>query len=429
MKYFFIFIAIALMSLPSSVHAARLWSSGFELSSVTAGVEITSTGGATAPTISSSNVRSGAYALRVNPSLSDTVMNYDFEGTDIDIAYTRFYLYIASAPSSDTSIVEFTANGSDTTVCGIRLNANNTLRLYADDSSTPIGSASSALSTGTWYRIELTCDATNNSDFAATGRIDGTQFASGSLGSGSATNIGRLELGVDAGNWGDTASADLYFDDAAVNDTNGSDQTSWPGTGSIVHMQPDSAGDTNNCTTGDYTSIDEITPDDAATVCVLDTNGDILEVNVESALSAGIDYYDTVSVVMIGTREAQASASSDTLAPLIRSASGGTRLSGTSYTHNDVTYRTNGDTLPRNHKLSTTTDPTTGVAWTPTGTNSLDNLQFGFNCSTCTVATNLSTLWALVEYVDGVPPAVKNRLNLRGTLKIRGGGRVQIRAN
>lgn len=383
--------------IPHQASATRAWSSGVELQSQASAVEFDVTSGTAV--ISTSIKRSGAASLRVNPSASTIRKGQEFTGSTERKVYIRTYVYVASYPGALEGI--FSCNE---TVQGggseIQMNTDGTLELWDLGNSVQIGSDSSALSLNRWYRLEMYCDASDTT-WEATALIDGTSFAS-------ATNIaapgagGTWQLVVGSLGFTGTGTYDMYFDDMAANITSGTAQTSYPGEGSIVHMQPDSAGDTNGCSAGDYTSIDEITPDNATTICVLDadTGGDVIEVNTESAKNAGIDYFDTVTLVMVGVREAQASAASATFAPVIRSASGGTRLSGTSISHNDTTYRTNGDTAPRIYGISTTTDPTTGAAWTPTGTNSLDNMQIGINCTDCNPDTNISTVWALVEYVN-----------------------------
>ena len=127
----------------------------------------------------------------------------------------------------------------------------------------------------------------------------------------------------------------------------------------------------------------------------------------ESSSAAGIGSTDTISVIQVGVREAPLTAAADSYALRIKSASSGTTIEGTTLTHNDTTYKTNGDALPRIYSLTSYTDPTTAVAWTPTGTNSLDNMQVGVHAIDATPDILTSTLWALVEYVPSVvPPAI-----------------------
>lgn len=408
MKKTLTILLLAILISPETAAATRAWSSGAELQTQASAVEFDEVSGTAS--IDTTTKRSGAASLRINPSAATIWKGQRFTSSTVRTVYVRTYVYVASYPAALEGIFSCNENvqggGSE-----IQMNTDGTLELWDLGNGVQVGSDSSALSLNTWYRLEMYCDASDTT-WETTAYIDGVSFANSTTIAAPAAG-GSWDLIVGNLGFTGTGSYDMYFDDMAANTSAGTAQNTLPGAGSIVHMQPDSAGDTNGCSAGDFSSIDEVTPDDATTVCVLDadTGGDVIEVNTESSSSAGIDSYDTISVVMVGVRDAQVSAASATLVPVIRSASAGTRLSGTSYTHNDTTYRTNGDTQPRIYNLSTTTDPTTGIAWTPTGTNSLDNLQIGMNCTDCNPDTNVSTVWALVEYVDGSPPAggtVKN---------------------
>jgi hypothetical protein len=290
------------------------------------------------------------------------------------------------------------------------------------------------LSTGTWYRVEYKYE---DDPGTVQVRLDGSEILSATA---DGANVQAIRLGLCSTSQvagvacgGDfLTTGTLYFDDIALNDSTGGSQTAWPGAGSIVHMQPNAAGDNSGCGAGDYSSIDEITPDDGTSLCTLTTDGggDIVDVNVESSSAAGIDSYDTVSLLQVGIRESAASAASEQWRTRVKSASGGTVSQGTATTHDDTTYLTNGDAIPRNYTLTSYTDPTTASAWTPTGTNSLDTMQIGATSVDGSPDIRLSTLWALIEYIDGVAPAVTERMRGRlrgGALKIQG-GRMMIRS-
>lgn len=375
---------------------ARLWSSGIELQSVTSGMEWnTSTG---TLSISTAIKRSGAASLRSNPTLGTGYITHRFRANSTVRTFVRFYLYIATSPVINTYILQH----GDGTGFGykLRLNTDNTLAIY-DESDTIVGSASSALSTATWYRIEVDYnDASAGNEGSA--YIDGSAFVSGGTfsdnGGGGVINLGVITA---------LSTADLYFDDIAINDTAaGGTQTTLPGAGSIVHMHPTASGD-NALGTGTFAEIDEVTPDDATSIAVVATAGtEIGEYNCETASNAGIDSYDTVTLVSVGIRFAMVSAANAGFALRIKSASGGTTTIGSTIVGAATAYNTHDDTATaKNYKLTSYTDPTTGIAWTPTGTNSLDNMQIGVYAPTdATPDINVSTLWALVEYVDGVAP-------------------------
>lgn len=388
---------------------ARLFSSGFELQSATSGMEWDTSTGTIA--ISTAIKRSGAASLRTNPVLGTGFMTHRFRADSTVRNFVRFYLYIASTPLIATYILRY-GDGSGFGY-KLRLNTDNTVALYTEG-DVIIGSASSALSTATWYRIEV--DYNDASSDVISGYVDGVAFVS----AGTASDVGGggvIDLGVITA----AATADLYFDDLAINDTGaGGTQTTLPGAGSIVHMHPTAAGD-NALVTGTFADIDEVTPDDATTIAVVATaTTEIGEYNCESASNVGIDSYDTVSLVSVGIRFAMATAAGANYALRIKSAAAATTTIGATITGAVTAYNTHDDTAGlHQYKLTSYTDPTTAVAWTPTGTNSLDNMQIGvYSPTDATPDINVSTLWALVEYVDGVAPGggplIPSRLLMTG---------------
>lgn len=376
---------------------ARIWSSGVELQSATSAVEFDTVTGAS---IDTTLKRSGAASIKLNPSASTQRVVHRVTGSGTTEVYGRAYVYITTAPSAQEDLCGFADNVQGGGV-GIRINTDRTLELWDLGNAVQLGSDSSALNTGQWYRIEFWIEAAGTT-WQMEGKIDGTTFAvdnsQAAPGSGGSFDF---YLGTAPAAFTNTGSGtyEINFDDIAVNDTSGSAQTSWPGAGSIVHMQPDAEGDNTSVLAGTYADIDEVTPDDATTMVTMTTGSALIDVNCESSSNAGIGSSDTVTLVQVGIRESALSAASEGWNLRIKSASGGTTTDGTTTTHNDTTWRTNGDALPRIYTLTSYTDPTTGVAWTPTGTNSLDNMQIGINGSDPVPTIQVSTLWALVEYV------------------------------
>lgn len=444
MKYF-IFTFLVLICIPISADAARLWTSGLELNDAL--TEFGDTSGTVS--VSTTQVRTGTYALRSNPTTArgDADINFGtgIEGADV---YARFYLYIASAPNADTPIFEFT-NSSGHSICGLQLKTDRTLQLYVyTDTGTPssaanhIGSPSSVLSTATWYRIEVSCNrAAGGNPTTSAARIDGTQFASGSKTvNGGSGGIQRYYFGVDVTGWGQTATADLYFDDIAINDTTGSAQTSFPGSGRVAISRPNAQGDNNpdgcNETTcgggiaNAYLELDEITPD-TSTFIDLDSAASIGDFGMQNASTIGIDSYDTVTLIDVGIAIEEEVSTATLYAPRIKSTSGGTVSSPSAADVGDTAWRINPTGLTEyTNRLVSYTDPTTSVAWTPTGINSVDSMQVGV-ASTDADDINVSALWAYVEFVDG-SPAVVNAI-MRGVLKNAvfklSGGRFILRSN
>src|SRR3990167_107864 len=213
---------------------ARLFSSGFELNDLTSGVEITSSTGA-ADSIVTTPVRSGTYSYRVAPGANIGYVLYVFKSVNTaDGFFFRFYIYIAGTPANQNDIFQVLQDNGNNKV-EIKINTDRTLELWNAEDNAQVGSDSSALSLNTWYRIELKVDCTTISSTAIEGKIDGTSFASGTI--NLANGISTLVFGLV-----EAATADLFFDDIAINDDSGSFQNSYPGEGSIIHLRPSGIG-------------------------------------------------------------------------------------------------------------------------------------------------------------------------------------------
>ena len=248
---------------------ARLWSSGFELNSLTSGVEWDTTSGS--PTIQSTVVRSGSYALKVNSLSSGNIQGVSHNiNRDSGPKYFRFYFRYDSLPSAETSLTQLFDSYifNLMPVFYVTLNTSGQLTLYSTG-GTSIGSSSS-LSSGTWYRIEYYYDFTPASGSQIVeAKLDGTTFASSSSIS---TGLlpGLVRFGGNVTNDSATGGT-FYFDDIAINDSTGSFQNSWPGAGSIVHLRPNATGDNNGwvdsvtliSSANNYQDVDEVAPNDA----------------------------------------------------------------------------------------------------------------------------------------------------------------------
>lgn len=368
---------------------ARLWSSGFELGSNSI---IDWSTNATASGITSSLARTGTYSINpvfVSGSHRGIIEHYA-SGTINGPIFARFCFRYATLPSASNTVAIL---GNTTTFpAGIKLNTNGTLGLYDEDGQ--IGSNSSALSANTWYRVEMYYDTTGGAGAgAAAARIDGTEFASSTTRSSGAAQSFRLGTNVLAeaqttGNW--------YFDDLAINDNSGGSQTSYPGAGSIVYARPNGDGDTNQ-SSGTYADLDEVTPDDATTISVLDVDNDIIDVAIQNSSDVGIGASDTINLIQVGGRHATASAASATWNLRIKSQTSGTVTSGTAITSSATAYFTNDNsTIPELYTLTSYVDPQAGGAWTPA---LLDTAQIGAQATDATPDLNLSALWAAVEFV------------------------------
>ncbi len=369
---------------------ARLWQCGFELNSTSAGMEFTTSSGTIS--LQTGTVRTGTYALRANPTTSTGFTRWHaFASDQAIVGYQRFYLNIATLPSAATSICRF-LDGTNNSMGAIRLSTGGALQLLTAGGS-QIGSASATLSTGTWYMVELKTDATGSGTLDA--RLDGSSFASGA--NSAQGNWSRILIGV----IGTNATTDLFFDDWALNDASGSAQTSWPGSGKILHLNPNGDGDAHawgNTANGagastNYTLVNQVPPDDTTTLVQSVT------LNAEDMYTlsdSGIGASDTVNVAMVGVRIRDNSADATTAAKVqIKKTSGGTIAQGSAIIPNGTSFFTNGNAEPRNYTLVTYLDPD-GAAWTQA---TLDTAQAGVKLTAAgTNRIQVSAVWVSVDY-------------------------------
>lgn len=382
----------------------RLWSGGAELQSATAGVETNFNDGSS-QSISTSIKRSGEASWRVNTTSSLSAFNKYFVNTPTQGKYwVRIYLYIATSPSARHNILNL--NGAARRI-GVRLNTSNQLELWNEEDNLQIGSASSALSTATWYRIELHADTTTLSSTSAELRLNGSTTASGTANLAAAFD--RIQFGVM-----DTSStSDLYFDDIAINGPS-SASNNWPGEGKIVHMQPNADGDNvawadSGGNSIDYDEVDEIPPDDDSTYIHSSSAGNLEDLNLESASSAGIGASDTITAVSVGLRFQACNSggpaclvgAGDNYKARLKATGGGTvEESASINADNGAGYATNRNSASANANLYPLTLldlPGSSVTkWTP---SDLDTAQIGMRHDTYENGFRTTTMWLLVEYI------------------------------
>lgn len=394
---------------------ARLWSCGFELNTITAAVEFTATNGT--PTISSTTFRSGAYALQagsLSAGVAKGIRNQFASAAGNGPYFFRIYLRIATLPIIETSIVQLNdSNNFATPIVRISLDSGGLLALFDEDGQ--IGSDSSALSTNTWYRIEIEFDRTGAAGaHIVKARIDGTEFAAATNRNLSA-GIQSFNVGADLTDEVDI-TCDLFFDDLAVNDNTGSFQNSYPGEGEIIHLRPNAAGDNAAWTRGgadsgaNWSQTSEVTPNDATDYVQSNTSGQIDDYNLD-ATPAALESTDTINVVQVGCRAAVSDATSadPDIVLRIKDSSGGTVEESASLDCNSVTWASPAPLPaipPFTYKMTLYDLP--GASTTPWTKATLDTAQIGVReAVTDTHFARVSTLWLLVDHKPGVVVTVK----------------------
>lgn len=380
---------------------ARIWSSGFELNSPSIESQAgTQSAGSATVTTQTTIVRSGTYALQYTHGTAGAA-EVDFTVPTMVSGrtyYARVYFCYTALPSQNMIILWTQGNGGGE----IFLNTDGTLSLARWSNDAILGGKSAVLKTNQWYRVELLYTFT--SGFTA-GYLDGFQFANGTGDLSGA--ITAVSVGVAGPNSDSTCIA--YFDDLALNDDQGSFQNGLPGPGKIIHLKPSAAGDANTFGTqtggtagaaNNFTRVNEVQPDGATTFNGSNTANQEDLYNVDDS---GINDQDTVNVVQVGMYYAGSSTTSTATVKLeIEKKASGTITQSAGVAPNATSYKINANAAPRAYPLTLYQDPDS-VNW---NNQTLNSMQIGMKITTgSTNRADISTIWALVEYVP-----VKNRI-------------------
>jgi hypothetical protein len=221
---------------------SRLYHAGCEISApasaiVTNGPPDGTPAGGAAPVRDTSIKRSGLAAYKCSSGAGNTnsytQIPFSVGWAANTTFYYRCYAYFAQLPAagSDYRVVLFG-------VFSARLDSAGKLKLYRDDNGTQQGSNSAAtIVTGQWYRIEIKVIIGSSAGINTDGelRLDGVTVAtvSGLSTNGQSCIWGMFDAGAGA-------NKDWYFDDVAVNDSNGAVNNTWCGDGKVILMVPTS---------------------------------------------------------------------------------------------------------------------------------------------------------------------------------------------
>lgn len=375
---------------------ARLYNNGAELQSTT--MEIS--GSSFSPAIDTTLKRSGAASYKFTAAGSARYFEHVVNGADT-ILFSRIYVNFTSFPSAISMLLWHISTTGPTIAC-IAITTSGTLQLRDGDSTAAqIGSDSSTLSLNTWYCIEL--NTNNGAATEVTARLETATFASGAM--TSANNARRVGCG-----YHEAITGTVNVDDVSVNDASGTAQNSWCGSGKLIRLNPNAAGDANTFATqtggtvgaaNNFTRVSETTPDDATTFNGSNTTG---QEDMFNMTDSGIGASDTVNVVQINARSrASVAGSNSTYRLQVKKASGGTvgipTPVGTFSANSTITWVVNFLTTPNTYNDMFYTDPD-GAAWTQA---TLDTMQAGYKIVTgSTNRADISTLWAYVDYTPYV---------------------------
>jgi len=217
---------------------ARLMTSGAEVYYVFSGVsgsdpDGTSSGGLTT-TRDTSVFRSGAASFKNDTGAGNSTGGPSFGfGVGTSEIFARAYIRLEQMPASTSHIMGFDVSSGP----AARVSSSGllTLRDRTGGGDVQIGSGSTTLTTGVFYRIEMRFKVGAGATDEVELRVDGSVVqASTGLNIQDGTPA-TLQVG-----WLSTAGTNHvnYVDDIAINDSTGSFQNSWPGDGKVVLLVP-----------------------------------------------------------------------------------------------------------------------------------------------------------------------------------------------
>ncbi|AZS06653.1 minor tail protein [Streptomyces phage Hiyaa] len=389
---------------------ARLWTCGFESQSATLelGVNSGTIAGGVTPDISTTVKRRGTASLRSHPTTNQSYVEHQIDTGTVKRTLHRLYLRVATRPSVDTNVYAIGQAGYFP--ASLRLLTTGELVLRDSFSGTTLTGTSAVLDLDRWYRVEL--DYTDVAGTPASGvsafkgYLDGALFADAMC--ANINGWSRVRMGINGVN----ATADIFIDDVAVNDTAGSVQNGLPGSGCVVHLLPNAAGDNNLFETAiggtagaanNYTRVAERTPDDSTSYNQTAATGTttIDDFNLTSSADAGIGSADSITCVQVGGRVSSDALTAANLVYRLKSQAAGTVAESASFPVNNTgsagAWSAHRGQSPRPYQLTSYTDPQDGSAWTAA---KLDSAQIGYRSSVSqTTIRRVTAVWALVEFV------------------------------
>jgi hypothetical protein len=370
---------------------ARLFTSGFELNSLTAGVEFDTI---LSPGISIQAVtkRSGDYALKCLPVNNNGSVSYTHTALASGRTfYYRFYLNVHTRPPNNAYIASDHLTAAPGTMNWYIILASDGTLTLADGASNVI--TSKVLTNDQWYRIEISYAYTSK---ALALYVDGISIGSGTNVNSSVAANGYI-VGSDLWSANNPASGEWYFDDLALNDDQGSYQNGFPGDGKVLCLRPNGAGDSAQWTRGgtdsgaNWSQCNNTPPNDVTSYVYAST---VNYLDMYACVDSGADANAVVKVVEVGGRYARSSATSPTFKFRIIKTGSGTESLSAAIVPNASTWKTNANSTPRTSPIVLYLDPDSS-AWTKT---TLDSMQIGVvETVDQTANVRLSDIWAMVD--------------------------------
>lgn len=296
---------------------ARLFTAGFEVQEPAAavgGIDFVSSGtNAGTYNTNLSFVRSGGVSGKIDSGAGNATSGFRLLSLAMTSKtnYIRIYVYIPAFPSAGCEIIHHntTARGF-----GVRLNTDGTVQLWNPATNTSLSATTAQLQVNTWHCIEVLqiinatpqiTDLTLRVDYNLIVSVSGLTLT---VNATEALGLGWLRAGVGV-------STVLYFDDAAVNDSTGASQNSYPGEGKVVLLKPTSLNANGGSWTDDaaattsaalFTAIDNTPPNGIADTIAGGGNhqdrnaaaNTSLDMNMTDYTTAGVAATDRIRVVI-----------------------------------------------------------------------------------------------------------------------------------
>jgi hypothetical protein len=189
------------------------------------------------PAISNTPTRSGSGSYVLNITSASAVEHIQKTITTSTVVVTSFYVRFGILPTASTHLFR-NVLGTSTSAPRLRINGStNKLEVEFGSGGTPAVSAN-AMTTGTWYRIDLKIDVSANPNTIAW-KIDGTDQTGHSFAQ-AADTITAARLGNDNNT---TTNTETYFEDFICTDVSGD----YPlGEYKIFGLRPNADGTHNN---------------------------------------------------------------------------------------------------------------------------------------------------------------------------------------
>lgn len=324
---------------------------------------------ATAGTVSnqSSIVKNGSYSFRTNPTTTGTgsfqVARYLGDGSlsttgDLGSAsmYVSFWFRADTLPSSNFETILHTYDTGNNNKYRVSIGSDGKL-IMANRSLVNLGTTTTALSTGTWYHINIYTEGSTTGNYEI--KINGVSELTGT-GDFRTSNFRIFRFGKASNIHGN--SVDFYYDDTILDNS-----TYHSSDVKVIGLMPNANGTYSEWTGGtnssDWQEVDEIPNDNATTYVRITTDNKWVSFNMEDTSTKGIS--GTIHSVL--THRIMRSG---TTVPEFQALT----ISGS--TQATTTSRTISNAFIGFFQLFNT-NPNTSSAWTTTG---VDALQVGAIC-------------------------------------------------